>query len=202
MDTIKLVYVDAVLDKYISAYLATINNQLEKDVQFQIQEIEFAEGGDVLTLIKNKDVQHANILLMDSELFKNDKKTKRVMGEQVILLLKKINPFIKVIVISQHKDVNHIGVVAKYKPEKMDLENDDVGMEYYNENLTPRLQHAVRSVMKYRTIRQDIVENEETKIILDQIDGLMHGDWSYSNVQQDDIDNLILHVKNLGAVYE
>jgi len=200
MNEIKITYVDAAPDMYISHYLAQVNIALGEDVNAIVQEIAFDGADNMMQLIQNEDVQRANIVLLDSDLFKNNKEEKRVVGEQVVLLLKKINPFIKVIVISQRGDLQHVGVVAKFKSEQQEAYEEATA--YYGEHLLPRLETAVRSIMKYRTIRRDVDESDETKVLLDQIDGLMHGNVSYSNVRQADIDKLILQVKNLEESYE
>jgi len=202
MEKIKLVYIDNESDPYISHYIHASKRYASDKIEVNVEEIGVTGEDDVMSLIKKPVVKNANILLLDSRLFVDENVTKKIKGEQVMLVLKKLNPFIKVLIISQHEDTRHIGVIPKFKPKKMDkttvpVDNNQVAIEYYNERLAPRLKTAIKSILKYRKIRAEIPKEETMKVVLDQIDELMSGDFSYTNIKQADIDKLIIEIKNL-----
>lgn len=195
MNKVMITYIDDAIDNYISRYLGELYQYPNSEVEVEIEEFPFLPDQDLDILFEKDIIRKANVILIDSRLFKNSNVRKKMKGEQVLLLLKKINPFIKTIIISQNEDDLDIGIIKKFKSSESKKSSHDKAMEYYQQHLGTKLNEAIKSVLKYRTIRENTPQNEDTKIIIEQIDNLMEGDLAYSDIKQQDIDNLILTIK-------
>ena len=102
-EKIKLVYIDDDRDEAISAYLEDDYQNEEYDVEYR--EIRFEDDNDYETLLDSPEVVSANVILIDSRLFENDniRCKGKFSGEEFRMILRKVFPFIEVLVISQNE---------------------------------------------------------------------------------------------------
>lgn len=194
METIKIVYIDDSLDPVISKYLTDI-----KIDEFEIDslDIEFSSELGYEGLIKNIDIETANVILIDSRLFENRTPSNgRFTGEEIKTILRKYFPFIEVIVITQN-DVNEgYNTIKKYSSKS--LSSLEKGYEYYNETLLPLLKNAVRNVYEYRNIVKAMKENSSWDTVLVQkILNSLEGRAVYDELTKTDIDKVIDEFKKL-----
>ena len=101
-EKINLVYIDDDRDEAISAYLEECYRNDMYDIKYT--EIEFDGDNGYESLLDSPDVASANVILIDSRLFENDRiKSKgKFSGEEFRMILRKVFPFIEVLVISQN----------------------------------------------------------------------------------------------------
>ena len=194
MEAIKIVYIDDSLDPVISKYLTDI-----KIDEFEIDslDIEFSSELGYEGLIKNIDIETANVILIDSRLFENRTPSNgRFTGEEIKTILRKYFPFIEVIVITQN-DVNEgYNTIKKYSSNS--LSSLEKGYEYYNETLLPLLKNAVRNVYEYRNIVKAMKENLSWDTVLVQkILNSLEGRAVYDELTKTDIDKVIDEFKKL-----
>lgn len=194
MEAIKIVYIDDSLDPVISKYLTDI-----KIDEFEIDslDIKFSTELGYEGLIKNKNIETANIILIDSRLFENRTPSNgRFTGEEIKTILRKYFPFIEVIVITQN-DVNEgYNTIKKYSSNS--LSSLEKGYEYYNETLLPLLKNAVRNVYEYRNIVKAMKENLSWDTVLVQkILNSLEGRAVYDELTKTDIDKVIDEFKKL-----
>ena len=194
MEAIKIVYIDDSLDPVISKYLTDI-----KIDEFEIDslDIKFSTELGYEGLIKNKNIETANIILIDSRLFENRTPSNgRFTGEEIKTILRKYFPFIEVIVITQN-DVNEgYNTIKKYSSNS--LSSLEKGYEYYNETLLPLLKNAVRNVYEYRNIVKAMKENSSWDTVLVQkILNSLEGRAVYDELTKTDIDKVIDEFKKL-----
>lgn len=186
MNKIKIVYVDDKLDSNISRYLASVYQH--KDFEKEYEEICFksAEGYD--SLICNKLIKEANIILIDSKLFENDRvDTGKFSGEEFKMILKKVFPFIEVIVITQNELEDVYGTIAKYRGGFK-----ETAQQYYSENLKKVLDSAIQNVFIYRNIANKLRSNEGIdKVLIEKIMNSLEGLATYDELTTSDIDNII-----------
>lgn len=192
MDKIKIVYVDDKLDSNISRYLA--KGYQHKDFEKEYEEVCFnsAEGYD--SLINNQHIKEANIILIDSKLFENDKiNTGKFSGEEFKMILKKVFPFIEVIVITQNELEDDYGTVSKYREGLQ--ENPQ---QYYADNLKKVLDAAIQNIYIYRNIANKLRSNDGIdKVLIEKIVNSLEGSAKYDELTTSDIDDIIVAFKEL-----
>lgn len=192
MDKIKIVYVDDELDSNISRYLKKAYHN--KDFEKEYEEVCFnsAEGYD--SLISNQLIKEANIILIDSKLFENDRVTTgKFSGEEFKMILKKVFPFIEVIVITQNELEDDYGTISKYRGE---LEENP--QQYYAQNLKKVLDAAIQNVYIYRNIANKLRANDGIdKALIEKIINSLEGSTKYDELTTRDIDDIIVAFKEL-----
>ncbi|MBU3098076.1 MULTISPECIES: hypothetical protein [Clostridium] len=192
MDKIKVVYVDDELDSNISRYLK--KSYRHKDFEKEYEEVCFnsAEGYD--SLISNQLIKEANIILIDSKLFENDRVTTgKFSGEEFKMILKKVFPFIEVIVITQNELEEDYGTISKYREGFQDNPQ-----QYYAEKLKKVLDAAIQNINIYRNIADKLIANDGIdKVLIEKIVDSLEGSAKYDELTTTDIDDIILAFKEL-----
>ena len=191
MQMINLVYIDDVIDPIISKFL----DSYEQDgMNIVYSEKEFDSSKGYESLVKDEVVYNANVILIDSQLFENSTASNgKYTGEQFKLILKKIFPYIEVLVITQNEIISdYSSTIAKYSYTK-DKEAD----VYYCEALTPVLTESINRVCEYRSIIKDFSVSDENKFLLDKISNSLSGIDTYDELKKEDIDNLIEDFKKI-----
>ena len=112
---INLVYIDDDRDEAISAYLEEDYQNDTYDVEYQ--EIQFEGDKGYESLLDSPEVTKANVILIDSRLFENDsiKCKGKFSGEEFRMILRKVFPFIEVLVISQNGENKDFEIIPKYR---------------------------------------------------------------------------------------
>lgn len=186
MDKIKIVYVDDELDTNISRYIYKQYNyegliKVYNEICFESQ-----KGYD--SLINNEVIKEANIILIDSKLFENDRVSSgKFSGEEFKMILKKVFPFIEVIVITQNELEEEYGTFSKFKGKTY-----NTPQEYYANTLKKALDQAIRNVNIYRNIANKLKSNEGIdKVLVEKIMNSLEGISQYDELTTSDINNII-----------
>ncbi len=185
MDKINIVYIDDDDDLILSRYLG--EKYTNPDFQIEHEDILFNPNEGYESLIQNPSVMHANIIIIDSRLFENSTASSKFTGEEFKLILKKYYPFIEVIVITQNGADAKVGTISKYNP------NTDVsGLEYYANELPPRINEAIKNIVTFRELASRLESNESWEpIIKEKIIASLQGSNAYDELTKKDIDDLI-----------
>lgn len=189
---IKIVYVDDNLDRSISRYLAL--NYKYDGLDKKYDEIDFSRVDGYESLINNNLVKEANIIVIDSKLFENDNvNSSKFTGEEFKMILKKIFPFIEVIVITQNELEEEYGTIRKYNA-KLAIPPQ----EYYSKYLKNVLDKAVNNILIYRNIANKIKSNDVIdKMLIENILNSLNGINVYDELKKSDIDEIIKTFKEL-----
>ncbi|KAF5052921.1 hypothetical protein DSECCO2_403780 [anaerobic digester metagenome] len=192
MDEMKLVYIDDELDSNISRYLAKEYAHVDFAILYNEVHFKNAEGYD--TLISNPTVVEANIVLIDSKLFENDRAdTGKFSGEEFKMILKKVFPFIEVIVITQNDLEVDYGTISKYRGDPLETPH-----QYYAKKLKNELDKAIQNITIYRNIATKLKSNEGIdKVLIEKIISSLDGVSTYDELTTKDIDEIILAFKEL-----
>ncbi len=191
MEEYSLVYVDDGPDAALSRYLDKGFQSNEYRIRYS--EIVFKPEDGYESLLSDVRIQSANIIIIDSWLFENRTVAGgKFTGEEFKLILKKLFPFIEVIVITQNGIDSEIRKIAKYDGNKK-----ETAAEYYARVLHGVIDDATNSIRQFRLLA-DMVNNNgiwETVLKEEVIDTLA-GKNTY-NLTTIDIDNLISAFKKI-----
>jgi hypothetical protein len=191
-NTINIVYVDDNPDEEISKYLK--KNYKYHNFQKKYEEIIFNNDIGYEQLINNPLIKEANIILIDSRLFVNSEvSSEKFSGEEFKIILKKIFPFIEVIVISQNDDIEAYDIVSKYRQR-----NSESSSEYYAKKLKEVLDLSIRNIEIYRKVAEKIKNNKGfDTFLVEKITNSLDGLPQYDELKSEDIDNLIIAFNEL-----
>lgn len=192
MDKINIVYVDDDLDANISKFLAL--DYQHKNFLKDYNEVSFnsLEGYD--SLINNTLIKEANIILIDSKLFENDSASSgKFSGEEFKMILKKMFPFIEVLVITQNDLEEDYGTIQKYRSGLKETPE-----QYYGMKLKKALDEAIQNINIYRNIANKLKDNEGIdKVLIEKILSSLEGIPQYDELTTKDIDEIITVFKEL-----
>lgn len=182
MSEIKIIYIDDMFDISLSKVLREKYGNRYGEYKFDSQK----GYEELLTADK---VRSANIIVIDSKLFEDSQvKDKKFTGEEFKIILKKISPFVEVIVITQNEIMEKEQTIAKYK--KSTRWGD--AKEYYNENLLPKIDQAEQNIIAYRSIANKLTNsNSVDKMLIDKINNSLDGIEEYNELKTEDVDALI-----------
>lgn len=192
MDKVKIIYVDDDVDSNISRYLVKEYHHIDFEKEYEEVRFNSAEGYD--SLINNQLIKEANIILIDSKLFENGKvDTGKFTGEEFKMILKKVFPFIEVIVITQNELEEDYGTIKKYR-EGVKV----TPQQFYDIKLKIALDTAIQNIQIYRNIANKLKENEGIdKVLIEKIMNSLDGSAQYDELTTKDIDEIILAFKEL-----
>lgn len=192
MSKINIVYVDDDLDSNISRYL--VREYLPSEYEKNYDEVRFISEEGYESLINNQLIKESNIILIDSKLFENDRvSTGKFSGEEFKMILKKLFPFIEVIVITQNELEEDYGTISKFRGGA-----EETPLNYYADKLKKMLDNSVRNVSIYRNIADKLKLNEGIdKALIEKIMNSLDGTSQYEELTTDDIDSIIEAFKEL-----
>ena len=192
MDKYSLIYIDDNPETALTRYL---DEDFHGDnYEIVCSEIIFKPDEGYESLLSDQRFSSANIILIDSRLFENRTATNaKFSGEEFKLILKKIFPFIEVIVITQNGTDSEIKKIAKY-----DKAFGESAAEYYASNLPKIINKAVSDIQQYRLLA-DLVKKNDTwdAVLKDKVIATLKGTTTYDKLTKDDIDSLILAFKEI-----
>lgn len=192
MNKYSLVYID---DKPEIALTKYLDKEFHSDkYEIECSEIIFQPEEGYESLLSNPKVRTANIILIDSWLFENRTATGgKFTGEEFKLVLKKIFPFIQVIVITQNGTDTEINKIAKY-----DKDFDKTPSEYYSKLLPNYIDKAVDNVHQYQLMAELVNKNDSWEDVLkDKVLATLRGTNIYDDITKSDIDCLISAFKRI-----
>ncbi len=192
MEKYSLVYIDDNPETALTRYL---DEEFKSDnYEILCSEIIFNPEDGYESLLSDQRVSNANIILIDSWLFENRTAADvKFTGEEFKLILKKLLPFIEVIVITQNGTDSEIRKIAKY-----DKSLAGSASEYYSSKLPKIINEAVADIKQYRLLA-DLVRKNDTweDVLKDKVIATLEGTNTYDKLTKDDIDSLILAFKEI-----
>ena len=192
MEKYSLVYIDDNPETALSRYL---DDEFKSDnYEINCSEIIFKPEEGYESLLSDQRVCSANIILIDSWLFENRTAANaKFTGEEFKLILKKLFPFIEVIVITQNGTDSNIRKIAKY-----DKSLAESASEYYASKLPKIINQAVSDIQQYRLLA-DLVKKNDTweDVLKDEVIATLKGSNTYDKLTKDDIDRLISAFKEI-----
>lgn len=196
---INLVYIDDFRDTRLSRFMVTkyCSVPYKKSETIEIKkiydELNFNERDGYESLIQNPLVKKANIILIDNHLFQESNTCNgRFSGKQFKIILRKIMPYIEVLIITQDKSLIGDKIIRKYSDQVPDC------MLYYQNTLAPCLDQAIKEVLEFEELAEDLKSSSDVdKALIDNIMNLIDGNNSYADLKKEDIDKLIKSFKEL-----
>ena len=186
-EIINLVYIDDDRDEAISSYLEDDYKNDEYDVRYQ--EVEFKVNKGYEDLLDSAEVASANVILIDSRLFENDsvKSKGKFSGEEFRMILRKVYPFIEVLVISQNGENKDFEIIPKYRSG-----SSETSEEYYERVLKSKIDESIKRVITFRNISKKLENNKGIeKFLVEKTVDSLNGINDYEDLSKDDIDKLI-----------
>lgn len=185
MEGFKIIYIDDKIDLNVSEYLY---NYSRDDLDIEYTEIKFEQTDGYERLLADDRVREANLIFIDSQLFQNNNATEgKYTGEQFKLILRKIFPYIEVVVITQNETPPEYTTISKYDPR-----SKQEPQEYYSSCMPGIINNAVKNVCEYRKIVEEIGKNDECKYLIEKITNSLKGNDAYDELRKTDIDNLVV----------
>ncbi len=194
---IKLIYIDDKLDTLLVEYLYSFRKY---DIIISYNEIEFdSRTQDFESLLTDSRVLESDIIIIDSKLFENELAGSgaKFTGEEFKLLQKLLNPFIKVVVITQNRDLNEYGVLNKFATSKGN-ETQDIANEFYDKILKPVIEQCIKEILEFRRIGEVLEHNKDAyqgSAIVQKAQNLLGKISTYSELTDEKVDELIKLIK-------
>ena len=192
MEKYSLVYIDDNPETALTRYL---DEDFKSDnYEIVCSEIIFKPEDGYESLLSDQRVSSANIILIDSWLFENRTAANvKFTGEEFKLILKKLFPFIEVIVITQNGTGSEIRKIAKY-----DKSFAKSASEYYASKLPKIIDQAVADIQQYWLLADLVKKNNIWEDALkDKVIATLKGTNKYDMLTKADIDILISSFKEL-----
>lgn len=186
-------YIDDERDEAISAYLEDGYRNDKYDVRYQEVEFDVQKGYE--GLLDSPEVAAANVILIDSKLFENNNVEckGKFSGEEFRMILRKIFPFIEVVVISQNGENRDYEIIPKYRSGSSETSD-----KYYERVLKEKIDASIERVITFRNISKKLENNKEIeKFLVEKTMDSLNGINNYDGLTKDDIDNLIDAFKSL-----
>ena len=204
ISSVKIIYIDDNLDSILSKF---INKNYKKKpyilddkriIKKDYDEILFNNKHGYEVLFKDQVISSANIILIDNHLFEEySAKTGKFSGKQFKIILRKIFPFIEVIIITQDPNLKGDNIIKKFAGK-----NTHEADKYYEENLVPVLNKAVQRVIEFEELADDLRKSDNVdKALKDKVLESIEGNNLYDELTKSDIDKLIRSFKELKNEY-
>lgn len=201
MPEIRIVYIDDQIDEILSRYISQIycaNTYIEstskQEVKKVYEEVKFEGEQGYESLLYNAQIRSANVILIDNHLFEERSAgSGKFSGKQFKVILRKIFPFVEVLIITQDELLVGDNIIHKFSGRNG--ENPDV---YYKEHLDNILDGAIKEVLEFESLAEDLKQSTDVeKILVEKILQSLQGDDSYDVLTKADIDDLISSFKEL-----
>lgn len=191
MDSVNLIYIDDAIDPGISKCLS----QYEYDgITIKYDEIKFKTSNGYEGLLRDNRIKEANVIIIDSRLFQNQSASNgKYTGEQFKLILKKLFPYIEVIVITQNDiPTEYPFTISKYSSKQNESEEN-----YYKRLFESKIGEAIKVVCEYRIIASEMKPDYEISYLVERIKNSLDGLDIYDGLKKSDIDELVVVFKNI-----
>lgn len=197
MELINMLYVDDKIDLYVSKYLNSYTND---KAQYRYSELKFENKYSYEDLLKNGEIQKADILFLDSMLFENGTvEDNKISGEELGLIIKKFFPFKEIIVITQCQEKMGYSTLKKYNSNTYTCDVDSFFQNTWNNEIASVTQNIILN----RNILKNIhSKNYVEKLLFEKMENSISGISNYDNLTKMDIDNLIKAFEEMRKNYE
>lgn len=192
-EMINLVYIDDDREETISAYLEDGYKNDACDVVYH--EIQFKGEHGYESLLESPEVASANVILIDSVLFENDsiQCKGKFSGEEFRMILRKVFPFIEVLVISQNGENKDYEIIPKYSSKSAETSE-----EYYERVLKPKIDERIERVITFRNVSKKLEKNIGIeKVLIEKTVNSLNGISAYDALSKEDIDRLIMAFQSI-----
>ena len=186
-EKICLVYIDDDREEAVSHYLA--EEYVNELCDIEYLEEDFIPGNGYEGLLKKETVKAANVIIIDTKLFENDsiKYSGKFSGEEFRMVLRRVFPYIEVLVISQNGESEEYDIIPKYRSGSASTAD-----EHYAHVLKDKVDEAIRRVVTFRNISKKLENNKEIdKVLVERTVGSLRGIEEYQHLSKSDIDKLI-----------
>ena len=197
METIKLLYVDDNTDPYISQYL--YEEYGYEGVSIEYLQRPFEPEDTYESLLSDRDVHFADIIIIDSMLFENaNLSNQKLAGEEFEIILRKVFPFKEVIVVTQNDVDEECRVIKKF-----DTSSGNSSKDFFEKEWKPVLDKAVERVKLFRKLLKRIEEkNYVEKYFFEEIQQSLQGESGYDKLTVADVDRLIAAFEEIKREYD
>lgn len=197
IDSIKICYIDDDIDLVTTRYLRSEYENEKADIEYN--ESIFCEDDTYETLLKKEEIREADILILDSKLFKEAKAGKKIIsGEELSIILKLIYPYKEMIVITQN-DIDGDVLIMK----KFDSHSGKEAADYFQSVWKPVIDKAVLSILSYRSWIEKIEDKKSVEqLLMEQIRNSIEGNAEYARLTVGDLDKLVSAFKQMKEDYE
>lgn len=189
---IHITYVDDKIDNLLSRYL---NELYFEGIEIISKEVEFNSNKEnYITLLEERNVQFADIIVIDSKLFENNNVNQKFSGEEFKMIYTTAHPYSKVIVISQNDGLEQYGTIKKF-----DSTTKNNYKQFYDSHLKNIIKENIDEIFQKRNILKMLKNNSEAykgSLIVEKINELMSGTSSYKDLTDEKIDSLIKLIEN------
>lgn len=196
METIRVLYVDDNADPYISQYLYEV--YAYEKVNIEYQQRQFGTEDTYESLLSDKDIHSADIIIIDSMLFENaNLSNQKLAGEEFEIILRKVFPFKEVIVVTQNDVDEEYRVIKKF-----DTSTGVSSKDFFEKEWKPILDKAVERVKLCRKLLKRIEEkNYVEKYFFEEIQQSLQGNCGYNELTVADVDRLIAAFEEMKKGY-
>lgn len=195
----KIVYIDDINDEILSRYISQsyctnpyYSDLIKQNISKVYDEIRFDGKKGYESLLQDTKVRSANVILIDNHLFEERTAgTGKFSGKQFKVILRKLLPYVEVIIITQDERLVGDNIIHKFSGRHG--EDPD---EYYNNHLAPKLDRAIQEFIEFETLADDLRQSVDVeKLLVEKILQSLQGDDSYDALTKSDIDSLIASFK-------
>ena len=192
MEEIGITYIDDNMDLELQKYFDKEYHNQDYNIIFKCKKFDPNIG--YAELINDEKVRNANIIIIDSKLFENNNvNSGKFTGEEFKLILKKVFPFIEVIIITQNEIDGEIEKVPKFNSKEQNCSK-----KHYDEHLLPLIDKSIKKIIETRKIFEIMEKNENLeKPLVEKIINSLNGLDEYDELSKTDIDELIKSFRQL-----
>ena len=204
ISSIKIIYIDNNMDSILSRFLNKIYKKRlytlddGRIIKKDYDEILFDNKNGYEVLFKDQAISSANIILIDNHLFEEySATTGKFSGKQFKIILRKLFPFIEVIIITQDPNLKGDNIIKKFSGKDTNDAN-----KYYEDNLIPVLDMAIKRIVEFEELADDLRKSDNVdKALKDKVLESIEGNNLYDELTKSDIDELIRSFKELKDEY-
>ena len=196
METIKLLYVDDNTDPYISQYL--YEEYGYEGVSIEYLQRPFEPEDTYESLLSDRDVHFADIIIIDSMLFENaNLSNQKLAGEEFEIILRKVFPFKEVIVVTQNDVDEECRVIKKF-----DTSSGNSSKDFFEKEWKPVLDKAERVKLCRKLLKRIEEKNYVEKYFFEEIQQSLQGESGYDKLTVADVDRLIAAFEEIKREYD
>ncbi len=194
MKNINIVYIDDIIDPMLTRYLREkYDSKDHRNYRTFYEEVNFDSNNNYQELINKELVRSANIILIDNHLFEEQSVSSKFSGKQFKIILRKLFPYIEVIVITQDESIEGEKIVKKFSDPDISKVN-----VYYDKNLFPVIENSIKEVIEFDNLLVDLESNLDVeKLLVEKIRNSINGMDFYDELKKEDIDDLIRMFKEI-----
>ena len=202
--SVKIIYIDDNMDSILSRFLNKIYKKRlytlddGRIIKKDYDEILFDNKNGYEVLFKDQAISSANIILIDNHLCEEySATTGKFSGKQFKIILRKLFPFIEVIIITQDPNLKGDNIIKKFSGKDTNDAN-----KYYEDNLIPVLDMAIKRIVEFEELADDLRKSDNVdKALKDKVLESIEGNNLYDELTKSDIDELIRSFKELKDEY-